>query len=312
MSLAPAEALLARLIARPAGVDRDAAETPQQAAAAHELMRRGHPLLVQDGSWRLACAASHFDPARFAAAQHGTLGAHFEIWETSASTNDLARAGAERGAPHGTLWLAEAQTRGRGRQGRQWSCAPHAGLLVSWLLRDPFAAAVPPTLLPLALGLGACEGLRTATGLDVRPKWPNDLLLQERKLAGLLVEARPGAQASAIAGFGMNIGRDAIDAQLPQATTLAAAGCALRREILLAAILAGVERRLEDCRRGAAPQLLAAWLELDLTQGRRVQVHAGGEAFAARVVGVTAAGLLRLETDAGARHELGAGEVHLQ
>src|SRR6185436_14240945 len=116
----------------------------------------------------------------------------------------LARAGAERGAPHGTLWLAEAQSRGRGRQGRAWSCAPHAGLLVSWLLRDPFAAAVPATVLPLALGLGACEGLRRATGLDVRTKWPNDLWLGEAKLAGLLVEARPGAEAIAIAGFGMN------------------------------------------------------------------------------------------------------------
>jgi biotin-(acetyl-CoA carboxylase) ligase len=160
------------------------------------------------------------------------------------------------------VWIAEAQSRGRGRQGRAWSCAPHAGLLVSWLLRDPFAARCRRRCAAGARIWGLAKACERATGLDVRTKWPNDLWLEKRKLAGLLVERAPGADAIAIAGLRHERVRACgLDSELPQATTLAAAGCTMRREDLLARDLGrrrGAARRLPAGRCDAQCSTLGA------------------------------------------------------
>jgi BirA family biotin operon repressor/biotin-[acetyl-CoA-carboxylase] ligase len=312
VSLQPAEALLAALVASPEGLSSAAANTAaggNLAPVAAALVRRGHALDHAPAAVRLRCAAHHFDPRRFDAARRGTLGTPLEVWERTASTNDLARAGAELGAPAGALWLAEEQTQGRGRQGRVWECAAHAGLLFSFVVRAALDAGALPTLLPLAVGLGTCEALRTATALDVRTKWPNDLWLDGRKLGGILVEARPGAGGFAVIGLGLNCGPGAVHAaRLPQATALPGA---LRREALLAAILVGVERRLDDWRAARFASLRAGWSVLDCVLGARVRVEIAAETCAGRAVAITDAGLLRLELDGGAARDVAAGEVHL-
>jgi BirA family biotin operon repressor/biotin-[acetyl-CoA-carboxylase] ligase len=312
VSLQPAEALVAALVARPEGLSASAARTAASRdvlAVLAELARRGHALQRTADAVRLTCAEHHFDPARFDAARRGTLGSPLEVWERTASTNDLARAGAERGTPPGAGWLAEEQTQGRGRQGRVWECAPHQGLLFSFVVRAALDAGALPTLLPLAIGLGTCEALRAASDLDVRTKWPNDLWLDGRKLGGILVEARPGTSGFAVVGLGLNCGPGAVRAaRLPQATALTGA---LRREALLAGILAGIERRLDDWRAARFAALRAGWSELDCVLGARVRIESGAETCAGRAVAITDAGLLRLELDGGARRDVAAGEVHL-
>jgi len=312
---AAAEELLAALVAAPAGLDAAAAAVAvggaeHVAPAMTELRRRGHPLAESENGLRLVCAAQHFDPAGFCRARRSGLGARLEVWERAPSSNDLARTGAEAGAPDGAVWLVEEQSQGRGRQGRTWSCPPHAGLLFSFLLRHPLTSGSRPTLLPLAVGLGACEALRDATGLPLRTKWPNDLWIDGRKVAGILVEARAGA--AVVVGMGVNVRVAAADTALPFATTLAAHGATVRRETLFAVLLAGIERRVEDWRAGNFESVLGAWSETDTVLGRHIEVETAHGRMSGRAVAVTGHGLLQVDVDGGGRRELAAGEVHLR
>jgi BirA family biotin operon repressor/biotin-[acetyl-CoA-carboxylase] ligase len=316
MTLAMPERLLALLVQHPDGVPGDAARAAlggdaPAAGAARVLESRGHPLATRGDGWRLACARQHFDPAAFAALAAGSVPA-LEVWERVGSTNDLGRDGAAHGAPDGALWLAEEQTLGRGRQGRSWHCAAHAGLLASWIVRAPLGPGTCPTLLPLAVGLGACEALAAATGARLAVKWPNDLWLADRKVGGLLVEARHGTAPHAVVGLGLNVHAAALaGAPLSEATTLAAAGSAPPREALLARLLAGAARRVDDWRTGRFAAVRQAWLELDVVVGRRVRCELADGLLEGRARDVSAEGLLAVETADGRVVLVAAGEVHL-
>ncbi len=124
----------------------------------------------------------------------------------TASTNSDAMAAARTGAPHGSVWLADEQTQGRGRGGHQWHSSAGNGLYVSVLLRPEFLAARLP-LLPLAAGLAAADAIRTATGAAIDLRWPNDLLIGPRKVGGILVESAgtQGKGAFAVVGIGINM-----------------------------------------------------------------------------------------------------------
>jgi len=316
-SLPLAERLVALLVAHPAGAaDRVVRATLGGAAgeAAATLRARGYDLRQAGSHWRLGCAARHFDPAAFEAARSGRWGSPCEVWEVAGSTNDLARQGALGGAPEGALWLAETQTAGRGRQGRTWNCGAHAGILASWILRGMGPSGPPAGLLPLAVGLGLCEGLRAVTQLALRTKWPNDIYLEDAKVAGILVEARPGRAGFAVVGLGLNVEREPerdVAAGRPTGAVGTRDGRAGRREALLAAALAEAERRVEEWRSGRHASLLAAYRESDLTQGRAVRVACGKRMLAGRGVGIGASGCLLLEGPDGRIRELAAGEVHL-
>ncbi|MGB8258852.1 MAG: biotin--[acetyl-CoA-carboxylase] ligase, partial [Terracidiphilus sp.] len=104
------------------------------------------------------------------------------------STNTDALVDAREGAPHGAVWLADAQSDGRGRGDHSWLSVAGEGLYVSVLLRPAIPASRLP-LVPLAAGLAAAEAIRQATGLEADLRWPNDLLLGECKTGGILAEA---------------------------------------------------------------------------------------------------------------------------
>jgi BirA family transcriptional regulator, biotin operon repressor / biotin---[acetyl-CoA-carboxylase] ligase len=209
------------------------------------------------------------------------------------STNDRARELAVAGAPHGALVTAGAQSAGRGRQGRTWAAPPGRALLLSLLLRewDP--------LLPLRAGLAVAD---LAGGAAV-VKWPNDVLLGGRKLAGVLVEARP-RDRWAVLGIGVNVAVDV--AELPadvreQAATLARPPEAL--EPTLAEFLAILERRLAE----PAADCLAALRARDALLDRPVRWAAGFGTGA----GIDDAGALLVRRTDGSIETLEAGEVHL-
>ena len=123
-----------------------------------------------------------------------TLGSPRVHLRRTDSTNERARQLAARGAPHGTLVTASEQTAGRGRQGRTWSAPAGRALLCSLLLRDP------PRLLPMAAGVAVAE----VAGARAMIKWPNDILIDGRKVAGILVEGRP-QEHWAVIGVGLNV-----------------------------------------------------------------------------------------------------------
>jgi BirA family biotin operon repressor/biotin-[acetyl-CoA-carboxylase] ligase len=146
---------------------------------------------------------------RATAARRGPFGEPLYYYSETGSTNDVAAALAERGAPEGATVVAAAQTAGRGRLGRGWFSPPGAGLYVSVVIRSP--RAVP--LLTIAGGVAVAEGIRAATGLPVGLKWPNDVVVESgvpvtrRKIAGILAEASTGAEGvqHVILGFGINL-----------------------------------------------------------------------------------------------------------
>jgi BirA family biotin operon repressor/biotin-[acetyl-CoA-carboxylase] ligase len=211
----------------------------------------------------------------------------------TSSTNDRARALALAGAPHGTLVTAGAQTAGRGRQGRTWAAPPGRALLLSLLVRSYDA------LLPLRAGLAIAD----LAGDAALVKWPNDVLLDGRKLAGVLVEARPH-EGWAVLGIGVNVAVE--PAELPPdvraiAATLGRPQAAL--EPTLAELLGLLELRLAEPR----DQCLAALRARDALRDRPVQ-WAGGAGTGA---GIDDAGSLLIRDADGALRTLDAGEVHL-
>jgi BirA family transcriptional regulator, biotin operon repressor / biotin---[acetyl-CoA-carboxylase] ligase len=210
----------------------------------------------------------------------------------SDSTNERGKALAAAGAPHGTLVTADEQTAGRGRQGRTWTAPPRSAVLMSLVLRDP------SELLPLAAAVAVCEALPVQTAI----KWPNDVWLQGRKLAGILVEGRPQA-GWAVLGIGLNVTTDSFPPELAEAaTSLRLAGVETAIEPVITALLGSLDRRLD----APATEILPAWRERDALRGQPVR-WAGGEG---RAAGIDDGGALLVETDGG-RVRLDAGEVHL-
>lgn len=208
------------------------------------------------------------------------------------STNERARELAAAGAGHGTLVTADEQTAGRGRQGRAWVAPPGSAVLMSVVLRRS------GDLLPLAAAVAVCEALPLAALV----KWPNDVWVGGRKVAGILVEGRP-LEGWAVLGVGVNVSVVDFPAELrDRATSLRLSGLDSSNEEVLGRILAGLDRWLER----PDPEVLAAWRSLDALRGADVRWAAGR----GRAAGINEAGALLVDT--GARVlALDAGEVHL-
>ena len=215
------------------------------------------------------------------------LGGFWTVLDVVASTGStnadlLARAG-DAGAGEGQVLVAERQTAGRGRLGRGWTSAPGESLTFSVLLRP---ATVPPTRrgwLALLAGVAAATAVRSVTSVDAVLKWPNDVLVGERKLAGILAEQSPDGSAVVI-GIGLNVATPADNlpaspAGLP-ATSLLAEGASVSREALLAEILRQIDQWYAAFRADPDPVrtgLLDAYRPLCTTLGQAVRVELPGD-----------------------------------
>lgn len=142
--------------------------------------------------------------------QTQTLGRRIVYYERIGSTNDAAKQLADAGEPEGAIVVADEQTAGRGRLGRVWLAPPRSSILMSMILRPHLAPAQAPRV-TMAVALGACDGIRSQTGLAVQLKWPNDLLVRGKKVAGILAESGiVGDQLEyVVVGIGVNVNFDA-------------------------------------------------------------------------------------------------------
>jgi BirA family biotin operon repressor/biotin-[acetyl-CoA-carboxylase] ligase len=240
----------------------------------------------------------------------GRFGRLFKYVEVTGSTNSDALEWAEHGAPEGALVVADHQTAGRGRWGRTWLSRPGSGLLFSLVLRpDELAAAMG--LLTTAAGVACAEGIEGATGLPAGIKWPNDVMVNGRKVAGILVETRSAGSKLdiAIVGVGINVhGRPA--AVGDGATSLAAeAGSAPARAEVLAAVLDALERLY---RAGPDVVIERATARSDVL-GRRVRVRfADGSSLDGVAARLLESGALEVDDD-GLLVDVRAGEIeHLR
>ncbi len=224
------------------------------------------------------------------------------------STNTVAMHLAERGEPHGTIVLAEEQTRGRGRAGRFWLSEKSAGIYCSILLRPPIPPAHAP-LLTLLAGLAARDA--AAEDLDSAPdiRWPNDLLVGGRKFGGILTEmhAEPDRVHYAVVGIGINVNQSKMSPQL--------AGIATSIKIetkknhsrfeLLIRLLRHFDRYYNQFLSDGPQPILRRFAEVSsYFRGKRVRITTSAEIFTGTTAGLEPSGVLRVARDDGRRTEL--------
>jgi len=229
----------------------------------------------------------------------GPFGNHLSWHEEVGSTNDLAAAAAEAGASEGLVVVANTQSLGRGRMGRSWSSPPGAGLYVSVVLR-PGGSAL--RLLTIAAGVAIAEGVHAASGLQTCLKWPNDVYLGSRKLAGILAEAgsSAGAVDHVVLGFGINIRRAAYPPDVvARATSLESElGRDVDRGLVLAECLAALSNRYGMLQTGATDDVIAAWRKRGAPfMGRAVEWDDDGGSRRGRAEDIDETGSLLVRVD---------------
>jgi BirA family transcriptional regulator, biotin operon repressor / biotin---[acetyl-CoA-carboxylase] ligase len=250
----------------------------------------------------------------------GRFGKPVRYFETVGSTNTVALDWADDGAPEGAIVVADHQTSGRGRRGRTWVSEPGRALLFSLLLRPP----LPPErlgLVTVVLGVACAEAVALSAEVPARLKWPNDVTVDGRKLAGILVETRLRGRRveAAVAGLGMNVSwaADELPSEIASGATSIAAerarlgvtGCPARAE-LLAAVLQRTEHWYELVANPTATAgLIARAGELSDVLGRRVTVRvAGGRRVEGTAERLLSSGALQVASESGPV-ALDAGEI---
>ncbi|HEX6206042.1 MAG TPA: biotin--[acetyl-CoA-carboxylase] ligase [Solirubrobacterales bacterium] len=245
-----------------------------------------------------------------------TFGSPHRHYRRTDSTNTRARELAAAGAPHGTVVTAGEQSAGRGRQGRTWTAPPDKALLYSAIVRP---LEDHHTMLPLAVPLAVCEAAEQLNPtLDCKVKWPNDIHVEGRKLAGVLIEARP-QDGWAVIGIGLNL--TIKESEFPpelQATAVSLfsgdqrtqeRGSAGRSPLLSAGppLLGPLNNRLDNWVQSDPNEVLEEWRQRDALRGREIAWEKGSGV----ADGIDDRGYLVVITAGGDRIAVGAGEVHL-
>lgn len=295
-----------------------------RAAIWKALRRAGEALgievvAVRGRGYRLSAPLDLLDAGRILAAlSPGTQARipRLEIHDSLDSTSSRLMGEAAAGAPSGTLCLAERQTAGRGRLGRTWVSPFGANLYLSLLWRFSLGPAGLGGL-SLAAGTAVADALRTAGARDIALKWPNDILWQRRKLAGLLLEVAGEAQGPAhvVVGVGVNTHLEpaqaaAIDRPWVDLDQVLGRG-RYSRNALAAGVAEALVAAMDRFSREGLTPFLADWEHYDLYRGEQVEVHWGQQRVRGTHLGLDAQGALRLGTGAGVE-TFQAGEVSLR
>ena len=245
-----------------------------------------------------------YDLAAIEAALTGTIfSGKLNFSPVTGSTNSDAVAAARAGAPHGSVYFTDEQLAGRGRSDHRWQSVNGAGLYVSVLLRLALQAERAP-LLPLAAGLAVVDAIDVASGLKADLRWPNDVLISERKAAGILVESKieENMLAFAVVGIGVNVHQRNFDPDLatPATSLDLEAGRTISRQKLLIALLKAMERETPSLAASNATSIIPARIEQASTwvRDRAVEVH-GPQACGGVTAGLTEGGFLLVETSTG-------------
>lgn len=228
------------------------------------------------------------------------LGRSIVYMHETTSTNDVAKKLAHDGVSEGTIVLTEHQIAGRGRMGRKWFSPPGVGIYMSVVLRPKLPPQKVPQLTMMA-AVATCEGLQYATELPIKLKWPNDIMIHNRKVGGILVEGQACADmlAFAVLGVGINVNtpREAFPPDIRElASSLAIeAGRKFSRVDVLIALLTTLEDWYEMLRDGKLDLIRERFADLHVARGHLVVVQAGVQHWQGYVEGITPEGALVLK-----------------
>ncbi len=236
-----------------------------------------------------------------------------EVVPQTGSTNADLLDWASRGLYEGAVLVAEEQTAGRGRMGRAWVSPPGAALTFSMLLRPEKIPPARRPWLPLVAGIATATAIRMLTGLDAALKWPNDVLIEGRKVAGILAEVAGNA---VVVGIGVNVSTTSQELPLGpgglEPTSLLAEGVPVARDVLLIEILRSLGQWYKTLSQDPEPQrigLLAQYHKLSATVGRDVRVELpGGQVISGVATGIDPDGQLLVEANGGT-YQIAAGDV---
>lgn len=227
-----------------------------------------------------------------------------------ASTMNLAMQLGMQGEPNGALVLAESQTKGRGRLGRSWFSPKYKGIYLSLILRPKILPAVSPVL-TLMSAVSICEALKKTVELEAQIKWPNDVFIHHKKIAGILTEMNSEVDKVnfVVIGIGLNVNNDK-KSLIAQATSLKEQSAqTVSRILLLQELLRRLEANyfiLED--KGAAP-IIDKWRAFSLTLGKRVKVYCQNKHIEGCAVDIDQDGGLLIRKDSGLIQKVSSGDV---
>ena len=242
------------------------------------------------------------------------LGRNVIFLETVDSTNAFAKRMAYEGCPHGQLVVSEHQTAGRGRRGRGWSDEKEQSICMSVVLRPPVAAELAPRY-PIAAALGICDAF-VSLGIAAKIKWPNDLLYEEKKLSGILLEAGfCGGACFFVVGIGINVNQTSFHGEIKDtATSLRlAAGKELAREVVLSAALNAMEPVFSLCETDQGfKSILNRYAPASCTLKNTVDVMGVNGVFRGVAEALDGLGRLMVRTCDGALVTVNAGDVSVR
>jgi BirA family biotin operon repressor/biotin-[acetyl-CoA-carboxylase] ligase len=229
------------------------------------------------------------------------------IHETG-STNDDLKVAARAGALEGSVLIAEAQREGRGRLGRSWHSPAGANLYLSVLLRPDLDDLVSLPVLALVAGVAVAEAIDEVTRVPTRLKWPNDVMVGGRKLAGILAEVGDTKPMALVLGIGINVNQRDFPEDLEEIATslLICRGVETDRATLVAAVLRHLHLRTAQFEREGSDQLLECWMARSRTMGSRIRTSDGREG---RISGLDSSGALRATDDSGRTFRVVGGPI---
>jgi BirA family biotin operon repressor/biotin-[acetyl-CoA-carboxylase] ligase len=246
------------------------------------------------------------------------MGRKIIYYPSVGSTNDVAKELAAQGAPEGTLVITDEQTAGKGRLGRRWLAPPGTSLLMSLLFHSRFLASYQAQRLTMICSLAAAEAIEAVTGLTAAIKWPNDIVVQGKKVAGILTELGATGERLdyAVVGLGLNVNLNlgTVEAMRELAATATSLSQELGREVsrlaLLWRILENVENRYQRLQAGELPR--DEWASRLVTLHNHVTVDTPQGVVEGWAGGVDADGALILHLSGGERQRVLVGDVTLR
>lgn len=238
------------------------------------------------------------------------IGKHIYYFDNIGSTMDMAMQLGMKGASEGTLIIAESQTKARGRLGREWLSPRYSGIYLSLILRPEIVPNQSP-ILTLLSAVSTIEAIKETVDLDARIKWPNDIMLHNRKLGGILTElnAEMDCVRFAVIGIGLNVNNDK--------KSLVAGAISLRelknenvnRIYLLQNMLRKIEMNYLLFKEKGGQPILEQWRHYNITLGKRIKVSFQNELIEGEAVDIDSDGGLLLRKDSGITRKIMSGDV---
>jgi len=242
------------------------------------------------------------------------LGGKFHYFQEIDSTNNQGRLLAQQGAPEGTVIIAEQQSAGRGRLGRNWVSPPYSNLYLSILFRPTLAPAQAPQITLMA-AVALADTVAAFVAEPPAIKWPNDILLQGKKLAGILTDSACDSEHIEFVILGIGVNLNFPRERMPEAirdraiSLMDVAGKSVVREIFLRRLIKDLDRCYGILQETGFDAIAPLWQARFGLAGKRVRVEMGDELLIGRAVGIDHDGALLVEADRGGRRRVVAGDV---